>query len=141
MDREGMTLPWRELLRALRRLEARGEIRGGRFVAGVSGEQFALNEAVSALRSTRRKELDGALISVSAADPLNLVGIVLPGARVPVIPSNRILFRDGVAIAVLEAGQERYLVDLEKASEWPAKKALIHRPVPPQLKAYLGRSA
>src|SRR5262249_15527872 len=141
MDREGMTLPWRELLRALRRLEARGEIRGGRFVAGVSGEQFALNEAVSALRSIRRKEPDGALISVSAADPLNLVGIVLPGARVPVIPTNRILYRDGVPIAVLEAGQERYLVDLEKASQWPARKALIHRPVPPQLKAYLGRSA
>ncbi|HEU0174742.1 MAG TPA: DEAD/DEAH box helicase [Blastocatellia bacterium] len=141
MDREGMTLPWRELLRSLRRLEARGEIRGGRFVAGVAGEQFALNEAVSALRSIRRKEPDGALISVSAADPLNLVGIVLPGARVPVIPSNRILFRDGVPIAVLEAGQERYLVDLEKTAQWPAKKALIHRPVPPQLKAYLGRSA
>src|SRR5262249_19209843 len=79
MDREGMTLPWRELMRALRRLEARGEIRGGRFVASVSGEQYALNEAVSALRSVRRKEPDGALISVSAADPLNLVGIVLPG--------------------------------------------------------------
>jgi len=141
MDREGMTLPWRELLRALRRLEARGEIRGGRFVAGVSGEQFALNEAVSALRSIRRKEPDGALISVSAADPLNLVGIVLPGARVPVIPTNRILYRDGVPIAVLEAGQERYLIELEKTAEWPARKALIHRPVPPQLKAYLGRSA
>jgi ATP-dependent helicase Lhr and Lhr-like helicase len=141
MDREGITLPWRDLLRALRRLEARGEIRGGRFVAGVSGEQFALNEAVSALRSIRRKEPDGALISVSAADPLNLVGIVLPGARVPVIPTNRILYRDGVPIAVLEAGQERYLVELEKAAEWPARKALIHRPVPPQLKAYLGRTA
>jgi ATP-dependent Lhr-like helicase len=141
MDREGMTLPWRELLRALRRLEARGEIRGGRFVAGVAGEQFALNEAASALRSIRKREPDGALISVSAADPLNLMGIVLPGARVPVIPSNRILYRDGVPIAVLEAGQERYLVDLEKTAEWPAKKALIHRPVPPQLKAYLGRSA
>jgi ATP-dependent Lhr-like helicase len=141
MDREGMTLPWRELLRALRRLEARGEIRGGRFVASVAGEQFALNEAVSMLRSIRRKEPDGALISVSAADPLNLVGIVLPGARVPVIPTNRILYRDGVPIAVLEAGQERYLVDLEKAAEWPARKALIHRPVPPQLKSYLGRSA
>ncbi|HKQ72818.1 MAG TPA: DEAD/DEAH box helicase [Blastocatellia bacterium] len=141
MDREGMTLPWRELLRSFRRLEARGEIRGGRFVSGVAGEQFALNEAVSALRSVRRKEPDGALISVSAADPLNLVGIVLPGARVPVIPSNRILYRDGVPIAVLEAGQERYLVELEKSAQWPAKKALIHRPVPPQLKAYLGRSA
>ena len=93
------------------------------------------------LRSIRRKEPDGALISVSAADPLNLVGIVLPVARVPVIPSNRILYRDGVPIAVLEAGQERYLVELEKAEEWPARKALIHWLVPPQLKAYLGWSA
>jgi len=141
MDREGMALPWRELLRALRRLEARGEIRGGRFVAGVAGEQFALNEAVSALRSIRRKEPDGALISVSAADPLNLIGIVLPGPRVPVIPTNRILYRDGAPIAILEAGQERYLVELGIAEQWPVRKALIHRPVPPQLKAYLGRSA
>jgi ATP-dependent helicase Lhr and Lhr-like helicase len=93
------------------------------------------------LRSIRRKEPDGAPISVSAADPLNLVRIVLPGARVPVIPTNRILYRNGVPIAVLEAGQVRYLVDLEKAAEWPARKALIHRPVSPQLKAYLGRSA
>lgn len=127
--------------KAHRRLEARGDICGGRFVAGVSGEQFALNEAVSARRSIRRKEPDGALISVSTADPLNLVGIVLPGTRVPVIPTNRILYRDGVPIAVLKAGQERYLVDLEKVAEWPAGKALIHLPVPPLLKAYLGRSA
>jgi ATP-dependent helicase Lhr and Lhr-like helicase len=103
MDCEGMTLPWRELLRAFRRLEARGEIRDGRFAAGVSGEQFALNEAVSALRSVWWKEPDGALISAPAADPLNLVGIVLPGARVPVIPTNRILYRDGVLITVLES--------------------------------------
>jgi ATP-dependent Lhr-like helicase len=138
MDREGMTLPWRELLRVLRRLEARGEIRGGRFVSGVAGEQFALNEAISQLRSARRKEAEGALVSVSAADPLNLVGIVLPGSRIPVIPSNRILFRDGVPIAVLEAGQVRFLVDMDKAAEWPVRNALIRRPVPPQLRAYLG---
>src|SRR6266511_678489 len=126
-------------VRVLRR-DSRRALRRGR-----RGEQFALNEAVSALRSIRWKEPDDALISAPTADPLNLVGIVLPGARVPVIPTNRIPHRDGVPIAVLEAGleagQERYLVDLEKAGEWPARKALIHRPVPPQLKAYLGRSA
>ncbi|QQS45063.1 MAG: DEAD/DEAH box helicase [Acidobacteriota bacterium] len=141
LDREGLTLPWRDLLRVLRRLEARGEIRGGRFVAGFSGEQFALSEAVSMLRSIRKKELDGELISISAADPLNLLGIVLPDNRVPVIPSNRILFRDGIAIAVFEAGQARFLVELEKADEWKARTALIRRSVPPQLRAYLGRSA
>ncbi|MCI0391540.1 MAG: DEAD/DEAH box helicase [Acidobacteria bacterium] len=141
MDREGITLPWREILRVLRRLEARGEIRGGRFVAGFSGEQYALSEAVSMLRSVRRTQADGTLVSVSAADPLNLVGIVLPGNRVPVIPTNRILYRDGIPIAILEAGQVRFLVELEKAEEWKARTALIRRPVPPQLRAYLGRSA
>jgi ATP-dependent helicase Lhr and Lhr-like helicase len=141
MDREGMTLPWRDLLRVLRRLEARGEIRGGRFVAGFAGEQFALSEAIGMLRSVRRTEPAGTLVSVSAADPLNLVGIVLPGSRVPVIPANRILFRDGIPIAILEAGEVRFLVELEKAAEWKARTALIRRPVPPQLRAYLGRSA
>ncbi len=141
LDREGMTLPWRDLLRVLRRLEARGEIRGGRFVAGFAGEQFALNEAVVALRSIRRTEHDGAMVSLSAADPLNLTGIVLPGDRVPMIPSNRILFRDGVPIAILEAGGIRVLVELEKTEEWKVRTALIRRTVPPQLRAYLGRSA
>lgn len=141
MDREGITLPWRDLLRVLRRLEARGEIRGGRFVAGFAGEQFALAEAISMIRSIRRTESDGRLVSISAADPLNLVGIVLPGPRVPIIPANRILYRDGIAIAILEAGQIRFLVELEKAEEWKARTALIRRPVPPQLRAYLGKSA
>lgn len=141
LDREGLTVPWRDLLRVLRRLEDRGEIRGGRFVAGFSGEQFALQEAVTSLRAIRRKETDGTLVSVSAADPLNLMGIVLPGPRVPIIPSNRILYRDGVPIAVLEAGEQRFLVELEKAAEWKARTALIRRPTPPQLRAYLGKSA
>lgn len=141
LDREGITLPWRELLRVLRRLEARGEIRGGRFVAGFAGEQFALSEAVSTLRSVRRTQPDGTLVSVSAADPLNLVGIILPGNRVPVIPTNRILYRDGVTIAILEAGQVRFLTELDKTAEWKARTALIRRPVPPQLRTYLGQSA
>jgi ATP-dependent Lhr-like helicase len=141
LDREGMKLPWRELLRVLRRLEARGEIRGGRFVAGFAGEQFALTEAIGMLRSVRRTPPDGTLISVSAADPLNLVGIVLPGNRVPVIPANRILYRDGLPIAILEAGDARFLVEMDKAAEWKARTALIRRTVPPQLREYLGRSA
>jgi ATP-dependent helicase Lhr and Lhr-like helicase len=141
MDREGMTLPWRDLLRVLRRLEARGEIRGGRFVAGFAGEQFALSEAIAMLRTVRRTEPAGTLVSVSAADPLNLIGIVLPGSRLPVIPANRILYRDGLPIAILETGEVRFLVELEKAAEWKARTALIRRPVPPQLRAYLGRSA
>jgi ATP-dependent Lhr-like helicase len=93
------------------------------------------------LRSARRAETDGTLVSVSAADPLNLLGIVLPGSRVPVIPGNRILYRDGIPIAIMEGGEARFLVELEKAEEWKMRTALIRRPVPPQLRAYLGRSA
>src|SRR6185503_6082392 len=83
MSREGDLPPWRDLLRVLRRLEARGEIRGGRFVDGFTGEQFALPEAVAALRAVRRRGESGMLVAVSGADPLNLTGIVVPGERVP----------------------------------------------------------
>ena len=100
---------WRELLRVYRRLEARGEIRGGRFVAGFSGEQYALPEAVEGLRATRRKPPDGRLIAVSGADPLNLVGITAPGDRVPAVSGNRVLYRDGVPIVARVAGAVRYL--------------------------------
>lgn len=141
LDREGMLVPWRELLRVYRRFEARGEIRGGRFVAGLSGEQFAMTDAVSLLRSIRRNATDGTLVSVSAADPLNLVGIITPGPRVPTISSNRILYRDGVPIGILEGGVARFLVEMDRATEWKARNALIRRVVPPQLRAYLGQSA
>src|SRR5207244_13113821 len=97
--------PWRELLRVLRRLEARGEIRGGRFVASISGEQFALPEAVGLLRETRRAPTSPAWISLSAADPLNLVGSIVPGAKVPALTNNRVLYRDGIALAAVAAGE------------------------------------
>ena len=93
LARETNLPPWRDLVRVYRRLEARGEIRGGRFVAGFSGEQYALPEAVSALRAAKRRE-PGAPLTVAAADPLNLVGILTPDERVP---SNS---RRKVALAV-----------------------------------------
>jgi len=97
--------PWRELVRVYRRLEARGSVRGGRFVAGRSGEQFALPEAVDALRAVRRNPRDRTeRIEVSAADPLNLVGILAPGARVPAQPGGRVVYVDGVPRAELPAG-------------------------------------
>ena len=89
--REAHTPPWRELLRVYRRLEARGEIRGGRFITGFSGEQYALPEAVGQLRAMRRRKMRGSLVTVNGADPLNLVGIVTPGTRVPSLSGNRIL--------------------------------------------------
>ncbi len=102
--RERMSPRWRDLVRIYRRLEARGEIRGGRFVSGFVGEQFALPDAVAALREAHRAPATGALEVVSACDPLNLVGIVTPGERVPFQPGNRVVFCDGVPVASLEKG-------------------------------------
>jgi ATP-dependent Lhr-like helicase len=113
-----------------RRLEARGEIRGGRFVAGLSGEQFATPEAVGLLRDTRRKEAAGEQISLSAADPLNLVGILTPGARVPALTGNRVLYHDGVPLATLIGGEVRFFGALEPAQEWEARNRLLRRQVP-----------
>ena len=126
--------PWRDLLRCYRRLEARGEIRGGRFVAGHSGEQFAVPEAIGLLRDMRRREPSGALVSLSGADPLNLVGILSPGARLPALTGNRVLYRDGVAIALLVAGEARFLEQLAPETEWAARNALLRRQVPATLK-------
>lgn len=95
MARENLAVPWRELLWALRRLEARGLVRGGRFITGFAGEQYALPEAVEELRRVRRSERNGEIVRLSAADPLNLRGIVLPGTRVPALRTNRVTYRDG----------------------------------------------
>jgi ATP-dependent Lhr-like helicase len=169
LEREGIILPWRVLLRMYHRLEARGEIRGGRFVAGISGEQFALPEAVGMLRAIRRAgtgamdfgfrspghlqespvasglpSSDAAqesLISISAADPLNLVGVITPGGRITAHTSNRILYRNGEPITVLESGEARFLVELTRAMEWKAKAALMRKATPPQLRSYLRRPA
>ena len=112
LEREADWLPsWRELLPVYHRLEARGEIRGGRFVAGFSGEQFALPEAIGLLREVRRRAPDGALVCLSGVDPLNLCGTILPGEKVPALAGNRILFRDGVAVATIIAGKIDYLAD------------------------------
>jgi ATP-dependent helicase Lhr and Lhr-like helicase len=99
MTRENIAVSWRDLLWAMRRMEARGTIRGGRFVSGFSGEQFALPEAVEALRSMRRLKLTGERVKISAADPLNLAGIVLPGPRVPALPTNSVTYVDGIVAA------------------------------------------
>jgi ATP-dependent Lhr-like helicase len=99
LARETLAVPWRELLWALRRMEARGSARGGRFVTGFVGEQYALPGAVDALREVRRRERTGEVVRLSAADPLNLVGIVLPGARVPALRSRFVTYRDGLPVA------------------------------------------
>jgi ATP-dependent Lhr-like helicase len=126
LAREADWLPsWRELLMAYRRLESRGEIRGGRFVDGHSGEQFALPEAVGLLRSARKQDKPGQLVCVSGADPLNLAGILLPGPKVPAVFSNRLLLRDGVALAALVGGETQYFEQLDAERAWEARKLLL----------------
>jgi ATP-dependent helicase Lhr and Lhr-like helicase len=122
--------PWRDILSCCRRLEARGEIRGGRFVAGFSGEQFATPEAIGLLRDVRRRPPTDAYISLSAADPLNLIGILTPGPRLASLAGNRLLFRDGLPIATLAAGETHYLEELQPKEQWDAQVALLRRHAP-----------
>lgn len=135
LTRETIAPPWRVLLRIYHRLEARGEVRGGRFIAGLSGEQFALPEAVGALRKMRRTKASGRLLSITAADPLNLVGVLLPGDRVAASMNNRVLLRDGDVVATLVGGKVSIHADDEDT--WTLEKALVRRRAPPQLNAFV----
>jgi ATP-dependent Lhr-like helicase len=135
--REG-TAPWRDLARIYRRMEARGEIRGGRFVSGVSGEQYALPEAVERLREMRREGPDGKLVVISAADPLNLTGILTSGERVRAIPTHRVAYRDGVAVSVMEGDYLRPVLEIDPAGAMEAATLLAGRRVP-VASGYVGR--
>ncbi|WP_164450301.1 Lhr family helicase, partial [Pseudomonas viridiflava] len=115
LEREADWLPsWRELLRTFHRLEARGEIRGGRFVSGLAGEQFALPEAIPLLREVRRRPQDGSLVAVCGVDPLNLAGTLLPGVEVPALVSNRLVYRDGIPVAAMVAGKPQVWVEADQ---------------------------
>src|SRR6185312_9763555 len=127
LEREAPWLPrWRELSRVYRRLEARGEIRGGRFVEGLVGEQFALPEAIAPLRAIRQRADDDELVCVSGSDPLNLVGTVLVGDKVPALAGSRVLYRDGMPIAALVGGKPVALIELS-AAEWQRARAVLLR--------------
>ena len=131
LARESLTVPWRDLLREFRRMEARGDIRGGRFVAGFTGEQYALPEAVETLRRVRRAPTSGAIVAVSAADPLNLAGIVSLGERIPATASTRIAFRNGVPIATLTGNRKiDWLESQAPEQEWDARNALLRKRIP-----------
>lgn len=129
MEHEAEWLPpWRDLVRVYRRLEARGEIRGGRFIAGLSGEQFALPEAIAALRGVRQRAPDGTWVCVCGADPLNLAGSVLAGDKVPRLAGTRVLYRDGVAVAARVAKQSSLLCALDDATAQEARARLLRGP-------------
>jgi ATP-dependent Lhr-like helicase len=135
LERESFPVTWYELGRIYRRWEARGEIRGGYFVGGVSGEQFALPEAIGLLRSIRKSSSNRELITLSAADPLNLQGILTPGARITAFTANRILFRDGLPIAALESREIRKLSD-EHIPDLQIENALRIGKLRPSLRPY-----
>ena len=138
LAREAQWLPpWRDMLAAYRRLEARGEIRGGRFVGGFSGEQFALPEAIGVLRNARNEEKSGQIAVVSGADPLNLAGILLPGPKIPALYSNRVAFRDGIAVAALVGGAVDYFVKLDSEPAWELHNLLLRTAAPSALAALM----
>ncbi|MFW2405592.1 MAG: ATP-dependent DNA helicase, partial [Gammaproteobacteria bacterium] len=128
LQRESRRLPpWRQLWRIYRRLEARGEIRGGRFVSSFAGEQFAWPDAVDELRRVNRAGSDGdsRQMLISAADPLNLAGIVTPGNRVPATTRNRLLYRGGIPVAIYVGGEFNWLGERNPADEWTARNLLL----------------
>jgi ATP-dependent helicase Lhr and Lhr-like helicase len=135
LERESLGVNWYDLGRIYRRWEARGEIRGGYFVGGVNGEQFALPGAIGLLRSIRKGPSNGELITLSAADPLNLQGILTPGPRIASLTASRILFRDGLPIAALEAGEIRKVSEAD-VSDSQIETALRVGKLRPSLRPY-----
>ncbi len=154
LERETSPPPWRTLLHSLKRMELRGLVRGGRFIAGIGGEQFALPEAVSSLRDAARQLSDAAeasaddwseernrqlpLHSLSAADPVNLLNIFLPEQKLGRLAKNRVLYRNGIPIAALESGKLRFLREVPSQYQWQIQQLLTRREIPPQLRRYLG---
>ena len=144
LERESFAPSWRELLYTLRRMELQGILRGGRFIAGVSGEQFALPETVTSLRQFGKNqdaaERSTEYVSLAAADPVNLLGIVLPDARLPKTSRNRVLYKDGMPLAVLEGGKVSFLREVDPQEQWQLQQVLMHREFPARLRAYIGTS-
>jgi ATP-dependent Lhr-like helicase len=138
VSREAAAIPWRDLARVYRRLEARGDIRGGRFVNGMSGEQFALPEAVERLREVRRTAPDDRLIVICAADPLNFTGVITPGDRIRATGGNRVVYRNGVPVAAMEGDMLRLLTDIDPAIAQEVATAAAGRHAP-ALSGYIGR--
>ena len=138
LAREAAPVTWRELVHVYRRLEARGEIRGGRFVTGMSGEQYALPDAVERLREIRRSPADDRLVTISAADPLNLTGIVTPGDRLRTVAANRVVYLRGVPVSAMEGDMLRVLAPVDAGLASAVAEAAAGRRVP-VVSGYVGR--
>jgi ATP-dependent Lhr-like helicase len=139
LDRETFAPPWRVLLGCLRKMELRGALRGGRFISGVGGEQFAFSETVDALRKLHNASGNsGKYYSLAAADPVNLLNLVQSNKKLPRKLKNRVLYQDGVPIAVLDAGEVKFLKEIGVDEQWSLQQALLKRNFPVRLRSYLG---
>lgn len=141
IERESLAPPWRILLATLRKMELRGTVRGGRFIAGVGGEQFAYADTVDTLRKFKRDSEQRANVPfycLSACDPLNLVNLVQPGRKLARLLANRVLYRGGVPIAMLESGKVHFLREADTEEQWQWQQMLQQRQFPTRLRAYLG---
>jgi ATP-dependent Lhr-like helicase len=129
LERESLVPPWRLLLRYLRRMEDRGEVHGGRFVDGFSGEQFALPEAVGLLRNTEKKRAERDFAVINAADPLNLGGIITPGVKTAARAGSRILLLNGIPAARIQGDELELLAEDRKLGSSEAERYLraVHR--------------
>ena len=127
MTREANAAPWRELTRVFRRLEARGEIRGGRFVSGVQVSSSPCPTPSSACAKSAARRADGHLVTVGTADPVNLAGIIAPGERLRAATRNKLVYRDGIPIAVLEGDFVRHLVPLDSTTLQQVSRVLSKR--------------
>jgi len=146
LERETFAPPWRVLLKVLRRMELQGALRGGRFIAGIGGEQFAFPDTVDALRRVARQGGDRAddetvtdYVSLAAADPLNLLSLMVPDSRLPRLANNRVLFGDGVPLAVLQGSEVSFIRTVAAEEQWKLQQLLLQRQFPPRLRSYLGR--
>jgi ATP-dependent Lhr-like helicase len=124
LGRETSAPSWHELIGTLRRLELRGAVRGGRFVSQVAGEQYAAPEEVERLRQSREESRDEPWLVISAADPLNLFGVITPGARIPATHRNALVIHSGRLVASRQAGRVEFYEPLDPATQWAMRRAM-----------------
>lgn len=141
IDRESLAPPWRILLQQLRRLELQGVLRGGRFIAGVGGEQFASQETVDELRQFKKQQAQRTTVPyycVAACDPVNLLQLLQPSRKLARLSGNRVLYQGGIPVALLESGDVHFLRQVEGDEHWQLQQLLLKRSYPPRLRSYLG---
>lgn len=137
VEKEKLLPVWRDLLKQYRKMESRGDIRGGRFIEGLWGEQFALPSAVVSLRSVQKEKSDDEYIAISACDPLNLTGILTSGRKIPSISSNRILYKNGIPVLIKEGKELTFTRNYDEKEKWHLQNILIKRNIQHELKPYL----